>query len=87
MNRVLPIMATVQLPNLTEERAYFDRCKADGKTSMEAMRARRRLSNIVYKAMVGVAIAHAAAGARTGPGQTCRVVHRLNRVRTVSSTP
>ena len=32
-------MAIVQLRNPTEGRAYFDRKKADGKTSMEAMRA------------------------------------------------
>jgi transposase len=32
-------MATVQLPNPTEGRAYYDRRKAEGKTSMEAMRA------------------------------------------------
>jgi hypothetical protein len=35
---MLPIMATVQLRNPTEGRAYFDRKKASGKTSMEAMR-------------------------------------------------
>jgi hypothetical protein len=43
--------------NPTEGRAYYDRRKADGKTSMEAMRAlKRRLSNIVYKAMLDDAI-------------------------------
>jgi len=43
-------MATVQLRNDTEGRAYFDRRKNDGKTPMEAMRAlKRRLSNIVYR--------------------------------------
>ena len=52
INRVLHIMATVQLRNPTEGRAYFDRRKADGKTSMEAMRAlNRRLSDIVYRRM------------------------------------
>ena len=46
-------MAVVQLRNPAEGRAYFDRRKADGKTSMEAMRAlKRRLSNIVYRTMV-----------------------------------
>jgi transposase len=69
INRVLHIMATVQLRNPTEGRAYFDRRKADGKTSMEAMRAlKRRLSNIVYKTMVDDAITHAMARTRTGPG-------------------
>ncbi len=69
INRVLHIMATVQLRNPTEGRAYYDRRKADGKTSMEAMRAlKRRLSNIVYKTMLDDAITHATAGSRTGPG-------------------
>ena len=58
-------MATVQLRNDTEGRAYFDRRKSDGKTSMEAMRAlKRRLSNIVYRAMLDDAIRAEA----TGPG-------------------
>lgn len=53
INRVLHIMATVQLRNPTEGRAYFDRKKAAGKTSMEAMRAlKRRLSDIVYRQMI-----------------------------------
>jgi transposase len=65
INRVLHIMATVQLRNPTEGRAYFDRRKADGKTSMEAMRAlKRRLSDIVYRRMVDDAIS----GAVTSPG-------------------
>ena len=65
INRVLHIMATVQLRNPTEGRAYFDRKKATGKTSMEAMRClKRRLSDIVYRQMVADAITHAT----TGPG-------------------
>jgi transposase len=69
INRVLHIMATVQLRNPTEGRAYYDRRKADGKTSMEAMRAlKRRLSNIVYKTMLDDAMSQAVAAARTGPG-------------------
>jgi transposase len=69
INHVLHVMATVQLRNPTEGRGYFDRRRADGKTSMEAMRAlKRRLSNIVYKTMLDDAITHAASGARTGPG-------------------
>ena len=53
INRVLHIMATVQLRNPTEGRAYFDRKKATGKTSMEAMRAlKRRLSDVVYRQML-----------------------------------
>ena len=62
-------MATVQLRNPTEGRAYYDRREADGKTSMESMRAlKRRLSNIVFKTMVEDAITHAVAGPGTGPG-------------------
>jgi transposase len=65
INRTLHIMATVQLRNPTEGRAYFDRRKADGKTSMEAMRClKRRLSDLVFKLMLDDAIAHAV----TGPG-------------------
>ena len=69
INRVLHIMATVQLRNPTEGRAYFDRRKADGKTSMEAMRAlKRRLSNIVYRCMINDAIRQAGNQSGTGPG-------------------
>jgi len=65
INRVLHIMATVQLRNPGPGRAYFDRRKAEGKTSMEAMRAlKRRLSDIVYRHLVDDAIAHSA----TSPG-------------------
>src|SRR5215831_7168224 len=53
INRVLHIMATVQLRNPAEGRAYYDRKKAAGKTSMEAMRClKRRLSDIVYRHML-----------------------------------
>ncbi|WP_406063625.1 IS110 family transposase [Micromonospora sp. NBC_00860] len=63
INRVLHIMATVQLRNPTEGRAYFDRKKASGKTSMEALRAlKRRLSDIVYRCMINDAVAATAAG-------------------------
>jgi len=69
INRMLHIMATVQLRNPTEGRAYFDRKKAAGKTSMEAMRAlKRRLSDIVYRCMINDAITHAISGQETGPG-------------------
>ena len=69
INRVLHIMATVQLRNQTEGRTYFDRRKADGKTSMEAMRAlKRRLSNIVYRIMIDDAITATVTRSRTGPG-------------------
>ena len=53
INRVLHIMATVQLRNPTEGRGYFDRSKARGKTSNESMRLlKRRLSDIVFQQML-----------------------------------
>ncbi|RZT77818.1 hypothetical protein EV382_0981 [Micromonospora violae] len=61
--RQLHIMATVQLRNPTEGRAYFDRKNASGETSMEVMRAlKRRLSDIVYQCMTDDATAAMAAG-------------------------
>jgi transposase len=64
INRTLHIMATVQLRNPSEGRAYYDRKKASGKTSMESMRClKRRLSDIVYRHMVDDAVR-----AVTGPG-------------------
>jgi transposase len=64
LNRTLHIMATVQLRNPSEGRDYYDRKRAAGKTSMEAMRClKRRLSDVVYRAMV-----NDAAAAMTGPG-------------------
>lgn len=51
-NRVLHIMAVVQLRHDTEGRAYYRRRLAKGKTPMEAMRAlKRRLSDVVYRQM------------------------------------
>jgi transposase len=65
INRVLHIMATVQLRNPTEGREYFDRTKARGKTSNEAMRClKRRLSDIVFRTMVNDAARQMA----TSPG-------------------
>ena len=79
INRVLHIQATVQLRNPTACREYFDRRKAEGKTSMEAMRAlKRRLSDVVYRTMLNDALvtmatapatpATPAALSGTGPG-------------------
>jgi transposase len=52
INRVLHIMAVVQLRHDTEGRAYFRRKVSAGKTSMEAMRClKRRLSDAVYRQM------------------------------------
>jgi transposase len=65
INRVLHVMAIVQLLNpTTQGRAYYDRKKTTGKTSMEAMRClKRRLSDLVYKTMLNDLVEH-----KTGPG-------------------
>jgi len=53
LDRVLHIMAIVQLRNDTEGRRNYDRKKATGKSSMEALRClKRRLSDVVYRQMV-----------------------------------
>ena len=71
INRVIHIMATVQLRNPTEGRAYFDRRKADGKTSMEAMRAlKRRLSDVIYRQMITDALTPSATSPGGQPGAT-----------------
>ncbi|MDT7714520.1 MAG: transposase, partial [Pseudonocardiales bacterium] len=63
INRVLHTMAVVQLRNPTEGRAYFDRKKADGKTSMEAMRClKRRLSDVVYRQLLADSVRPLGAG-------------------------
>lgn len=65
INVVLHIMATVQLRNPTEGRAYYDRKIAAGKSPNEAMRClKRRLSDIVYRTMLNDLVASRA----TGPG-------------------
>jgi transposase len=69
INRTLHIMATVQLRNQTEGRRYYDRRKAEGKTSNEAMRAlKRRLSDIVYRTMLDDAIGRSFGAKETDPG-------------------
>ena len=65
VNRVLHTMATVQLRNPTEGRAYYDRKKAGGKSSNEALRClKRRLSDALYRVMVD----DLTKTTRTGPG-------------------
>ncbi|MFD0578111.1 IS110 family transposase [Dactylosporangium darangshiense] len=67
INRVLHIMAIVQLRRDTPGRAYYRRRLAEGKTTMEALRAlKRHLSDVVYKRMLRDATAARTAG--TGPG-------------------
>jgi len=64
INRVLHIMAVVQLRNDTEGRRYYRRKLAEGKTTMEAIRVlKRRLSDVVYRQMVADA-----KRLQTGPG-------------------
>ncbi len=72
INRALHVMAVVQLRNPTEGRTYYDRRKAAGKTSMEAMRSlKRRLSDIVYRTMVTDALAKGASpGGQRGASAT-----------------
>ena len=67
INRVLHIMAIVQLRRDTLGRTYYRRRLAEGKTTMEALRAlKRHLSDVVYKQMVRDAKPNRAAA--TGPG-------------------
>jgi transposase len=65
INRVLHTMAVVQLRIPTEGGAYYDRKKAIGKSSNEAMRRlKRRLSDAVCRVMID----DLAATKGTGPG-------------------
>ena len=67
INRVLHVMAIVQLRNPSEGRSYFDRKKNDGKTSMEAIRCvKRRLSDIVYRTMLDDAVRTGVTGPERG---------------------
>jgi transposase len=69
INRALHMMATVQLRNATDGRAYYDRKKNNGKSSMEAMRClKRRLSDTVYRTMLADLAPHQTADQVTGPG-------------------
>jgi transposase len=67
INRVLHIMAIVQLRHDTPGRAYYRRRLTEGKTPMEAIRAlKRHLSDVVYKQMLRDAQRARTSG--TGPG-------------------
>jgi transposase len=67
INRVLHIMAIVQLRHDTPGRAYYRRRCAEGKTTMEALRAlKRHLSDVLYRQMVRDA--KRALTDETGPG-------------------
>ena len=67
INRVPHIMAVVQLRHDTPGRVYYRRRLAEGKTTMEALRAlKRHLSDVIYKRMV--LDAKRARTGQTGPG-------------------
>lgn len=67
INRTLHVMAIVQLRNPGPGRDYFDRRRAEGKSSMEAMRClKRRLSDIVFRTMLNDAVARSVTGPSTG---------------------
>ncbi|WP_091184172.1 IS110 family RNA-guided transposase [Microlunatus flavus] len=52
LNRVLYVMAITQLRGDTEGRAYYQRKRAEGKTSREALRClKRRLSDLIYRTL------------------------------------
>ena len=75
INRVLHIMARVQIRNPSEGRDYYDRKKAGGKSSMEAMRClKRRLSDIVFKTMLDSEIHHTIQIDGSGPADYRSVV-------------
>ena len=59
MNRVLHIMAIVQIRHDTAGRVYYRPKLADGKIPMEALRClKRRLSDVVYKTLQEDLAAH-----------------------------
>jgi transposase len=77
INRVLHIMAVVQLRHDTEGRRYYRRKLAAGKTPMEAMRClKRRLSDVVHRQML-----NDAKTAGTGLGRTPGSVSTIQRGR------
>ena len=73
INMVLHMMAVVQLRNPTEGRTYYDRKVAAGKSPNEAMRClKRRLSDIVYRAMLDDYVATKAIGPGGHRGATLK---------------
>ncbi|MEU8897286.1 IS110 family transposase [Nocardia sp. NPDC048505] len=71
INRVLHIMAVVQLRHRTAGRVYYDARRTGGKTSMEALRAlKRRLSNVVFAQMLADQRRRALAGPGGQSGAT-----------------
>jgi transposase len=73
LNRVLHIMAIVQLRNDTEGRANYRRKLAAGKTPMEALRClKRRLSDVLYRQLVADAAKTKKADPGGHPGATLK---------------
>jgi transposase len=73
LNRVLHIMAIVQIRHDTEGRDYYRRKLAAGKTPMEALRClKRRLSDVVFRQLVTDATARAEAGPGGHSGATLK---------------
>jgi transposase len=71
INRVLHIMAIVQIRHDTEGRAYYRRKLAAGKTPMEALRClKRRLSDVVYRQLIADTKTTPEAGPGGHPGAT-----------------
>ena len=81
INKVLHMMAVVQLRNPTEGRTYYDRKIADGKVPTKPCAClKRRLSDIVYRTMLNDPVA--APGDR--PGRTPGNVSDIQRGRLTS---
>jgi transposase len=73
LNRVLHIMAIVQIRHDTEGRAYYRRKLAAGKTPMEALRClKRRLSDVVYRQLTADADRNREAGPGGHSGATLK---------------
>ena len=73
LNRVLHIMAIVQIRHDTDGRAYYRRKLAAGKTPMEALRClKRRLSDVVFQQLLADANNHQEAGPGGHSGTTLK---------------
>jgi hypothetical protein len=68
LNHVLYMAGIVQLRHDTPGRAYYRRELADGKTPIEAVRLRRRLSDVIYRQLVTDAARPAESDSQPGPG-------------------
>jgi transposase len=86
INRVLHIMAIVQIRHDTEGRTYYRRRLAAGKTPMEALRClKRRLSNVVYRQML--ADTKAGPGGQAGASTTSNAADQIRTVGTSQQPP